>query len=150
MKKITYLMMLALGVSAVSSNISADTARKERRKERREKNKERRHEIKENFIKTLRNAASSMKEGDPLKALKALKKGTDDGIKNWKNKGTLLKVSPQIMDQIQSAADSAYSKAEELVKQGNKDEAKAVIDNFSAEMSKQMDAAEASIAAAAA
>ena len=147
MKKMTYLMMLALGISAVSSNINAESVdeKKQKKAERKQKREKRKSEIKQNFKKTCSNAGSSIMKGNVKGAIGDLKKGMNDGLDKWKTDGTLLPMPPQVINDIQSTANVAYAEAERLANAGNRNEAKKIIDDMSAEVSKKMDAAVAAM-----
>jgi hypothetical protein len=147
MKKMTYLMMLALGISAVSSNINAESPeeKKERKAQRKQKRQNRKNEIKKNLKKTCSNAGRSILKGDVKGAIGDLKKGMDEGLEKWKNDGTLLPMPPQVINEIQSNANTAYAKAENLANAGDRKEAKKIIDDWSEELSKKMDSAMAAM-----
>ncbi len=142
--------MLALGISAVSSNINAESVdekqeKKEKKAKRKEKRDNRKKEIKQNFKKTCSTAGSKIMKGNVTGAIADLKKGMDDGLNKWKTDGTLLPMPPQVINDIQMTANTAYAEAEKLVNGGKKNEAKKVIDDMSTEVSKKMDAAVAAM-----
>ncbi|MBM3631625.1 MAG: hypothetical protein FJX00_01365 [Alphaproteobacteria bacterium] len=150
MKKMTYLMMLALSVSAVSSNINAKSEDREQRKQDREQRKQdrkkRKEEVKKNFKNTCKKAGSRILKGEIVGAIGELKKGMDQGIDKWKTDGTLLPLPPQVIDEIKASADEAVAQAEKLANAGNKQEAKEMIDNLPATISAKFEDAAAAAA----
>ena len=140
MKKITYLMMFALGISAVSTNINAES-----KEELKIKKNKRKVKIKERFKNTCSKAGASIMKGDIKGAIGDLKKGMNDGLNNWRSDGTLVHVPPQVINEIQSSANMAYAEAEKLANAGDRKEAKKIIDDLSTKVSTKIDSALASI-----